>query len=271
MPRMLSILASLLLFAAPVLGADAKTTKIIWHGQSFFEIISKSGTRVVVDPQAIPAFGRNVVIADVVLCSHNHTDHTQVGVVDNIKQLEEKKLVFVGTRGEDKKQEWVKFDGKVKDVTFKSVPTYHDDENGLKRGKNSVLVIEVDGLRIVHLGDLGHTLTAKQLKEIGADKVDVLMIPIGGVYTLNGLRAHEVIQQIKPKRYIIPMHYGLPGFDDLLDINKSGFLDLDESEREAWTVKRFPTTNELEVDSSDKVPAKAIIAILNWEKKTAEK
>ena len=112
------------------------------------------------------------------------------------------------------RQEWVKIDGKVKDVKFKNVPLYHDDMQGLKRGKNSALIIEVDGLRIVHLGDLGHSLSEQQLKKLG--EVDVLMIPVGGVYTLNGLDADEVIKQIKPKRYILPMHYGVPGYDDLL-------------------------------------------------------
>jgi L-ascorbate metabolism protein UlaG (beta-lactamase superfamily) len=272
MTRFLSIVAGLLLFASPVAAADAKTTKIIWHGQSFFEIISKDGTRIVLDPHAIEAFGRNIVIADVILCSHNHTDHTQLSAIEpsNLKMLQEKKLVFIGTKGDDKKQEWVKIDGKVKDATFTNVPTYHDDDQGMRRGKNSILIIEVDGLRIVHLGDLGHTLTDAQLEKVGVGKVDVLMIPIGGVYTLNGLRAQEVIKQIKPKRYIIPMHYGVKGYDDLLDIDKSKFLELDDPDLKV-TVKRFAATNELEVDSGDKVPTTPIIAVLHWEKKTGDK
>ena len=140
MSRILSLFAALLLFAAPVTAADAKATKIVWHGQSFFEIVSKSGTVVVLDPQAIEAFGRYIVPrADLVLCSHNHSDHTQINVVENIKKLQEKNLVFIGTKGEDKKSEWVKIDGKVKDVKFHNVPLYHDDMQGLKRGKNSAL------------------------------------------------------------------------------------------------------------------------------------
>jgi L-ascorbate metabolism protein UlaG (beta-lactamase superfamily) len=133
---------------------------------------------------------------------------------------------------------------------------------GMSRGKNSALIIEVDGLRIVHLGDLGHTLDEAQLKKIGS--VDVLLIPVGGVYTLNGLKAQDVVDQIKPKRYIIPMHYGVPGYDDLLTLDKTKFLDGVESK---W-IKRFPTTNELQIDSEDKPPAKPIYALLNWEKKT---
>src|SRR5438105_11530675 len=85
---------------------------------------------------------------------------------------------------------------------------------GLQRGKNTVFIIEVDGWKIVHLGDLGHLLTPKQIKAIGP--VDVLMIPVGGVYTINGSEAKEVIAQLKPRQYIIPMHYAVKGFDELL-------------------------------------------------------
>jgi L-ascorbate metabolism protein UlaG (beta-lactamase superfamily) len=263
MSRILSILAVLWLCAAPAVAADPKpsATTIRWHGQSFFEIISKEGTVVVLDPHAIDAFGRYVVPkADLILCSHNHSDHTQLTSVDNYKKLQEKNLVFIGTKGDEKKtQEWVKIDGKVKDVKFYNVPLYHDDDKGMRRGKNSALVLEVDGLRVVHLGDLGHTLDDAQLKKIG--KVDVLMVPIGGVYTLNGLLAQEVVKQIGPTRYILPMHYGVPGYTDLLDIKY--FL-----EDNPTPVKKFPTTNELQVDSEDKPPKEAIIAVLNWEKKS---
>jgi L-ascorbate metabolism protein UlaG (beta-lactamase superfamily) len=279
MSRMLSVLAALLLLAAPAMAEDPKGTQIIWHGQSFFEIVSKSGTRIIVDPHAIEAFGRFTVNkADLVLCSHNHTDHNQLSVVDNIKELQDKNLVFVGTKGDDKKQDWVKIDGKTKDVKFRSVPVYHDDMEGLKRGKNSVLVIEVDGLKIVHLGDIGHTLTPAQLKKIG--DADVLMVPVGGIYTVNGIDAMRIVKQfitfeddgktLKPDgkhpRYILPMHYGVPGYDDLLDINKSAFLD--ELDPMQFKVKRFPTTNVLLVDSAEKPAKESIIAILNWEKKT---
>ena len=99
MSRILSLLAMLFLFAAPAAATDNKATTIIWHGQSFFEIISKAGTRVILDPHAIEAFGRYIVRApDLVLCSHNHTDHTQIEVVENIKKLQEQKLVFIGTK-----------------------------------------------------------------------------------------------------------------------------------------------------------------------------
>lgn len=261
MLRTLSLVAVLLL-AVPAPAADGKATKIIWHGQSFFEIVSKDGTRVVLDPHAIEAFGRQTVEkADLVLCSHNHNDHTQLDVVGNIKDLQKENRVFVGTKGDGKKQEWVKFSGKYKDVTYRNVPTFHDDVEGMRRGKNSVIVLEVDGLRIVHLGDLGHPLDDKQIEKIG--EVDVLLVPIGGVYTLAGFHAKDVVAQLKPKRYILPMHYGVPGYDELLTLEKSLFLDkVDPS-----VVKRYPMTNELDVDSSQAPPKEPIIVLLNWEKK----
>ncbi len=93
-----------------------------------------------------------------------------------------------------------------------------NDNEGFMRGKNSVFVVEVDGWKIAHLGDLGHTLTPSQLKRIG--QVDVVMIPVGGIYTLNGAEAKKVIGQLKPKEYIFPMHYGTKIFDDILPIDE---------------------------------------------------
>ena len=84
----------------------------------------------------------------------------------------------------------------------------------MQRGKVGVFIIEVDGWKIVHLGDLGHLLTPSQLKRIGP--VDVLMIPVGGIYTLNGSEAKKVVEQLKPKEYIFPMHYGTKVFDAVL-------------------------------------------------------
>src|SRR5438105_15753621 len=89
---------------------------------------------------------------------------------------------------------------------------------GLARGKNSVFIIDVDGWRVCHLGDLGHELDLKLLKQIG--QVDVLMVPVGGIYTLNGAEAKKVVEQIKPKEYIFPMHYGTKIFDDILPVDE---------------------------------------------------
>ncbi len=88
-------------------------------------------------------------------------------------------------------------------------------------GKVTAFIVEMDGWRICHLGDVGHLLTPKQVKQIG--EVDVLMIPVGGVYTINGSEAKKVVAQIKPREYIFPMHYGTRNFEDLLP--PAEFLD----------------------------------------------
>jgi L-ascorbate metabolism protein UlaG (beta-lactamase superfamily) len=202
----------------------------------------------------IDAFGRNVVNADLVLLSHNHTDHVQTSVVENL----DKAKVLRGlkdTKGDGKNVEWNLIDETFKDVKIRSISTFHDQMNGRQRGLNSIFILEFDGLKIAHLGDLGHNLSDAQLKKLG--DVDVLFIPVGGVYTLNGEDAAKVVRQIKPRRYIIPMHYGVPVYDDLLSADEF----LEEMKKE--TVKKYKT-NELHIDPSAKPPADPEVAVLHW-------
>ena len=95
----------------------------------------------------------------------------------------------------------------ISGVLIIGIATFHDAEKGSKRGKNTVYLMEVDGVSICHLGDLGHVLTAEQVEEI--DNVDVLMLPVGGVSTIDASMAAEVIRQLGPKA-VIPMHYKTP-------------------------------------------------------------
>lgn len=122
--------------------------------------------------------------------------------------------IIRGLKGTTIKADWNPVDETIKDVRIRSVAVYHDNMEGLKFGKCSAFVLEVDGWRIAHLGDLGHLLSPAQVKKIGP--VDVLMIPVGGIYTINGSEAKEVVAQIKPKEYIFPMHCGTKVYDDLL-------------------------------------------------------
>jgi L-ascorbate metabolism protein UlaG (beta-lactamase superfamily) len=251
MTRFLASLAAGLFILGSAGAADSKTISIRWHGQSFFELQSSTGTRIVFDPHAIEAYGRKLVRADVVLISHDHNDHTQLGVIEN----RDKAKVIRGLKGSGKKQEWVPVDEKFRDVHIRSVGTYHDPRKGLERGKNTVFIVEVDGLRIVHLGDLGHLLTDEQVKQIGP--VDVLMIPVGGVYTLNGSEAKKVVEQLKPKKYILPMHYGTKVFDDLLPPDE--FLD----EQKKENIRKTGAVNKLNVETGSK-EAEPIIVLLYW-------
>lgn len=165
--------------------------KIKWLGHSCFKITSSKGIRMLTDP-----FDDNVgykipsVEADIVTTSHSHYDHNFVDCVMGSFEVLNKVGNFY-----------------VKDIPILGVPTYHDNEAGAKRGDNIIYVFEVDGIRVCHLGDLGHILNQEQVAMLG--KIDVLMIPVGGNYTINAEEAILVVEALKPK-IVIPMHYKTP-------------------------------------------------------------
>ena len=252
------LLPTALLLLAPAAPAQDKVLKLRWYGQSFFQLETSLGKKIVFDPHAIPEFGRHVVAADIVLISHLHNDHTQIGILEDPKAAR----VFYGLEEVRKGRppEWKKVDEMVGKVHIRTVGLYHDSAEGMARGKNSAWVVEADGLVFCHLGDLGHELTPAQLKQIG--KVDVLLVPIGGVYTINGGQAKRVVEQLKPRLYVVPMHYGVPGYEDLLPADE--FLDGQAS------VKRMTQTNELVIPADLKADAPAVV-LLWWKVEGKEK
>jgi len=125
--------------------------------------------------------------ADIVTVSHDHSDHNNTRAIKNSPFV-------VSMAGE--------YD--IKGVLIQGVASFHDDEKGLKRGKNVIYSIEMEDVSIAHLGDLGHTLSDEQLESLVG--TDILMIPVGGNYTIDAKKAVEVISQIEP-RIVIPMHY----------------------------------------------------------------
>jgi L-ascorbate metabolism protein UlaG (beta-lactamase superfamily) len=201
--------------AVPVLVARAAgpVAKLTWYGQSCFLLETSTGTRVVMDP--IPAgIGYTPpadLKGDVVTVSHEHADHNNVALVQG------KPKVLRGLTAD--KKGWVKIDEKVKDVAIRSVGVYHDEEKGAKRGLNTVFLFEVGGVRIAHLGDLGHLLTDQQLSSIGL--VDVVMIPVGGFFTIDAAQATRVLDQLRPRLIVIPMHYKT----DVLTIKELATVD----------------------------------------------
>ena len=237
--------------------AAPKTVTLHWYGQSFFVLQSSAGTRVAFDPHAIEAFGKPTVAADLVLISHPHPDHTQVDQIQNRAKAKiiEGVKVQPGPGGQPRPN-WNPVDEQFKDVHVRNVGVYHDTSQGLERGKVSVFIVEVDGLRVVHLGDLGHLLSDDQVKQIGP--VDVLMIPVGGVYTINGEKAKEVIAQLKPRMYVVPMHYGVGPFEDLPPLDE--FLDGLQ-----LPVQRLKGTNELTI-ATDFRPEKPVVVLPGWKK-----
>jgi len=161
--------------------------EITWLGHSCFKLKGKQAT-VITDPFS-PAIGYTLgkVMADIVTVSHPHPGHSYVqGVADEPRVLK--------SPGEYES-------GGVLTV---GVHTFHDNEKGAQRGKNTVFVIDVDDVMICHLGDLGHVLTAEQVAEIKG--VDVLLIPVGNVSTIDAVQAAQIVRQLEPK-IVIPMHY----------------------------------------------------------------
>lgn len=157
-------------------------------GQSSFRLKGKNAV-VVTDPydEKTAKYPRDVE-ADIVTVSHDHADHNAVAKVSGSPFV-------VNGPGEYE----------VKGVSVIGIPVWHDDKKGAERGANTVYVIEMEGLRICHLGDLGHKLEQGSLDEIGS--VDIVMIPVGGKYTIDAKVACEVAKQIDPW-IVIPMHYG---------------------------------------------------------------
>ena len=135
--------------------------------------------------------------ADAVTVSHEHADHNNVTLASNRPKI---------LRGltPDKKG-WIRIDEKVKEVAVRSIAVYHDASRGAQRGLDTAFLFEVAGMRIVHLGDLGHLLTDDQLSALGA--VDVVLIPVGGTFTLDAHQATRVVDQLHPRLLVIPMHF----------------------------------------------------------------
>jgi L-ascorbate metabolism protein UlaG (beta-lactamase superfamily) len=266
MRRLLTpVLAVLLLAAGTTTAADAKKVILRWHGQSFFDLETPKGARIVFDPHAIEEYGRISLTADLILVSHFHDDHTQIQVVEN----HEKAKKIPGLKAAGKRMIWNEIDEKFsfkkgEEFKVRSVGTFHDTMQGMERGLNSAFIVEVAGLRIVHLGDLGHSLTKDQIAKIKKNgEVDVLMIPVGGVYTLNGSEAKKVVEQLKPRLYIVPMHHGTKVFKEVLPVDE--FIDLDDQEKKQYTVRK-EATNQLDI-ATDAKPDKPAIVVLHFASK----
>jgi L-ascorbate metabolism protein UlaG (beta-lactamase superfamily) len=234
---------------------------VAWHGQSFFTITTSKGTRIAIDPHQIPEYGRTLGLkADLVLITHNHNDHNRLDALDNHKDKDLK--VILGLKGPGFRADWHAVDEQVADVHVRTVGLYHDDVEGMQAGKNAAFVLDVDGWRIVHLGDLGHLLSAEQVRKIG--RVDVLMIPVGGIYTLNGTEARKVVQQLRPREYIFPMHCGTKVYDDLLPATEF----LEEQDRTKVAVS---DDNKVTLNRDPQRPRPLIVQLNYWPKAGAKK
>lgn len=165
--------------------------KIVWHGHSCFEIADK--LTVAIDPHDGKSLGLRTPIlkADIVLISHDHFDHNCARIV---------KGDFTAVREPGERT--------VKGMKIIGVEADHDDANGNKRGKVIIYNFVLGGIRFCHCGDLGKMLDKSQINAIGP--VDILFVPVGGVFTIDGPQALQLISAIKPK-IAIPMHFRVGG------------------------------------------------------------
>lgn len=176
---------------------------IIYLGHSSFKIASKTAS-VITDPFDPAAVGLTFpkVSATIVTCSHKHDDHSRADLVSDVKKV-------LDGPGEYE----------IEGISFIGIPTYHDDKKGEERGGNIIFVIEIDGVRIAHLGDLGHKLSDAQISSMGS--IDILMVPVGGYYTIDAKIAAEVVEAIAPT-IVIPMHYLVDGLSPEIAPHLSG-------------------------------------------------
>jgi len=171
---------------------------IQYYGHSCFKLTTKPAGRATEDIVAFfDPFDKETGLrppqgqADVVFVSHDHHDHNNVGAIKG-------EPVIIDAPGEYA----------VKGINVMGVDSFHDNAEGAERGHSTIFILEVEDLKICHLGDLGCDLSGKQLEEI--DGVDVLFVPVGGKYTIDGKKASELVRKIEPV-LVIPMHYKMSG------------------------------------------------------------
>lgn len=209
---------------------------IVHLGHSAFKLKGKMAT-VVCDPfdQEMVGIKFPKVEAQIVTISHSHKDHNATGEVEGSPYI-------ISGPGEYE----------THDIFVKGIRTYHDNKNGEERGTNTVFNIEIDKLHIAHLGDLGHVLSDIQLDELG--DVDVLLIPVGGVYTIGPEEAANVIAKIEP-RIVIPMHYKVEGLNESFSNLTTVDAFLKEIGKEKQILPKLSITK-------DKLPAELQVFVL---------
>ncbi len=213
--------------------------KLKWLGHSAFLLTAADGTSIITDPY-VPGSSSGQMkydpireTAHAVTVSHHHHDHDGVSRLPGRPKVVEGKGTF-----------------KAGSVTISGFETFHDNSQGARAGRNTVFVFEADGLRVCHCGDLGHVLTAQQVSAIG--KTDVLLVPVGGTFTVDAAAAHEVAAQLGA-HVTIPMHYK----NDKLGFNIAGVEEFVEGEKNV----RWVGQAEVEL-SADKLPPAPEIWVL---------
>jgi len=215
--------------------------KIKWYGHAAFLVTTDQGIKIIFDPYESGAYGGQLAYgkikdeADIVLTSHDHADH------NDIKNLPGSPQVVKGSGSKT-----------IKGISIKGISTYHGSSRGKGRGENPIFVLTVDEMKLCHLGDLGHRLGEKEVSEIGP--VDILLLPVGGFFTIDAKEATEIAEQLKPK-VVIPMHF---------KTSKCGFpiSPVEDFLKGKTRVKR-PGTNEISMDKKT-LPSEMEIVVLEY-------
>ena len=162
--------------------------EITWLGHSSFLLKDSKGRKLLTDPfDSTIGYEIYEGSPDIVTISHQHFDHNYTKALTGNYEIIDKLGIFM-----------------AHDISIKGTPSYHDKDKGAKRGDNIIFTFKMDGYNICHLGDLGHVLSSDDIDTIGS--VDILFVPVGGNYTIDGKEASEVTKKINPK-IVMPMHY----------------------------------------------------------------
>ncbi len=196
--------------------------KIIWCGHACVGIVRSDGYTVVIDPHDGVSIGlpKPSIRGDLILVTHDHFDHNAVEIVSK-----EYSRVMKEFRGE----------AIVDNIKITGIKTYHDKFEGRRRGENTIYVLEVDNYKIAHLGDLGHIPSENILDNLKG--LDLLILPVGGTYTIYPDEAWKIIESVKPNN-VLPIHYWVPGLtlplhpidDFIVYIKKYHVVRLDTNE-----------------------------------------
>ncbi len=207
--------------------------KIKWWGHATFLITTSDDKKILTDPynEKLP-YKKITDKSDYVTVSHDHFDHNAVDLLEGNPEVIKENTGF--------EDDHIKFEG---------ISVYHDDVHGNQRGANNIFIITTDEFKVAHFGDLGHELEKEQLAKLM--DIDILLIPVGGNYTIDAKKAKEIIDEIKPK-VILPMHYKtdildfpITGVDEFISFFDKESVDIiDGSEVE---IKELPSKQKLYV------------------------
>jgi L-ascorbate metabolism protein UlaG (beta-lactamase superfamily) len=214
--------------------------EITYIGHSCFKIKGKDVT-LVMDPYDPEKTGYKLpkMEADVLLLSHDHGDHNYAKGLNGYRLL-------VDGPGEYE----------TKDVFIQGIETFHDEKEGGERGRNTMYLVDIDGFTLLHVGDLGHELSRETLEKISS--VDILLIPVGGVYTIDAETATKVISSLEPG-IVIPMHYQTKDLTGL----KNELATVDTFLEEMGIEGSAKKSDKLKITSKSDIPAETEVVVLN--------